>query len=151
MIRSFTGKYEMLSNFARIPVEYEGITYPTSEHAFQAAKVVGDDAARQNIASLPGPRDAKKAGKKVALRPDWEQAKYDVMVEILRDKFSLRNPQAREILLSTGDEQLVEGNTWHDNCWGDCSCPKCKDKPGRNLLGTALMQVRDEIRTSENA
>lgn len=146
MIRNFSGKYGALSNFSEYPVEYEGILYPSSEHAFQAAKVVGDDDARIAISQLPGPRAAKKAGSKVNLRSDWEQVKYDVMVEILRDKFSHRNPVARQILLGTGDEELVEGNTWHDNCWGDCSCPKCKDKPGRNLLGTALMQVRDEIR-----
>ena len=58
-----------------------------------------------------------------------------------------QNRDARQILLSTNDAILIEGNTWHDNTWGDCSCgdrPECK-KPGLNLLGKALMLVRKEL------
>jgi predicted NAD-dependent protein-ADP-ribosyltransferase YbiA (DUF1768 family) len=52
-------------------------------------------------------------------------------------------------LLDTGDEELVEGTTWHDNIWGNCSCPKCKNIPGQNRLGKLLMQIREEIKNSQ--
>lgn len=64
------------------------------------------------------------------------------MVGVLICKFG--NPELRKILLSTGDEELVEDTTsWHDNIWGNCDCPRCRNIPGQNLLGKALMQVRD--------
>lgn len=64
-------------------------------------------------------------------------------------KFS-KNENLRQILLSTEDEELVEDTTgWHDNIWGDCSCPKCQYIKGRNKLGKILMQVRDEIKTGK--
>ena len=143
-ITTFDGKWYSFSNFSYDPVVYEDIWYPTSEHAFQAAKTF-DIAERQRIASLPSPREAKAAGRKVVLRPDWEDVKYDIMVEILRDKFSERNPQARQTLLDSGTEYLEEGNTWHDNCWGNCRCARCINIEGTNFLGQALMQVRGEI------
>ena len=145
MIDSFSGAYKDLSNFAYVPVVFEGITYPTSEHAFQAAKVIGDEETRKQIAALQGPRQAKAAGRKIALRKDWEQVKEDIMFEILRDKFSIRNPSARATLISTGNEELVEGNSWHDNTWGDCYCELCEGIEGANLLGKTLMRVREEI------
>ena len=64
----------------------------------------------------------------------------------LTEKF--RIPELREKLLATGNEELVEGNTWHDNIWGNCSCDCCKKIEGQNKLGKLLMQVREEIRSS---
>lgn len=64
------------------------------------------------------------------------------MVEVLQAKFS-QNPDLQEILKGTGEEELVENTTgWHDNIWGNCECEKCVGKPGKNLLGKALMEVR---------
>ena len=64
----------------------------------------------------------------------------------LRKKFA--NPELRDLLLATGDEELVEGNYWHDNEWGNCTCPRCKNIPGKNKLGKLLMQVREEIKNN---
>lgn len=143
MIKEFSGKYEFLSNFWHSPFSYEGINYPTNEHFFQAMKT-STDAERRIIASASTPGIAKRLGRSCNLRPDWEQVKEDVMLTGLRIKFS--NPTLRTQLIMTGDAELVEGTTWHDNEWGNCTCERCKNIPGKNKLGKLLMQVRDEIR-----
>ena len=80
----------------------------------------------------------------------WEEVKDDVMLKVLRSKFR-NNEDLRNKLLETGDAILIEGTTgWHDNYWGICSCEKCGGV-GKNMLGTLLMQVRDEMRSEEVA
>jgi hypothetical protein len=80
---------------------------------------------------------------KISLRPDWEKIKVDVMRTGLMLKFT--DAALAEKLLATGDEELVEGNWWHDNTWGNCHCPQCSRVGGRNLLGMLLMEVRKEL------
>ena len=143
MIFEFDGDYAFLSNFYEAPCDYEGIHYPTVEHAFQAAKTL-DINGRKAIAAAPTPGKAKRMGRSVVLRPDWEEVKVDVMRDCLRSKF--RNTNLRRLLLATGDEELMEGNFWHDNVWGNCLCEECQDTPGRNMLGMLLMDLRTEIR-----
>lgn len=143
MIDNFDGKYAFLSNFYKSEIMLGGIRYPSVEHAFQAYKSL-ELQDRVRIASAENPGIAKRLGRHVKLRGDWEQVKDDVMYRCLVKKFE--NPKLRQKLLATGNEQLVEGNTWHDNCWGDCHCPKCECKQGENRLGKLLMRVRDEIR-----
>ena len=93
-------------------------------------------------------REAKKAGRTVKLRPDWEEVKLDVMHEACLAKFS-QHEYLKEALLSTGDEEIIENTTaWHDNIWGNCDCPRCSNKVGQNLLGKTLMRVREELRNS---
>lgn len=134
MIDKFTGEYRWLSNFYPAEILYDGLTYPTSEHAYQAAKTL-DVKKRQYIANLPSPGKAKRAGQLVVLRADWEQVKIAVMREIVRAKFS-QHPDLRFKLVQTGDEELVEGNTWGDRFWGVCN------GSGQNQLGKILMEVR---------
>lgn len=135
MIDRFDGtKHRFLSNFFMAPVTYEGILYPSTEHAFQAAKSL-DPKVRQRVANLPTPGQAKRAGRQISIRPDWEQVKYDVMSEIVLEKF-LTHSDLRQKLIDTGDEELVEGNTWGDQYWGVCN------GVGLNNLGKILMQVR---------
>ena len=143
MIKEFTGKYEFLSNFWHSPFTYEGITYPTNEHFFQAMKTLNPNE-RMWIASAATPGDSKRRGRTCKLRYDWETVKDEVMLTGLRLKFS--NPTLRTQLIMTGDEELVEGNWWHDNVWGNCSCDACRPIVGQNRLGKLLMQVREEIR-----
>jgi len=124
---------------------YEGIIYKSTEAAFQAAKTL-DVAERERIAVMT-PSQAKKAGRSLQLRPDWEEVKDKVMYDVCRAKFKMNGTlQLEEKLLATGDEELIEGNTWHDNYWGNCTCDKCKDIPGRNQLGKTLMKLREDIR-----
>jgi ribA/ribD-fused uncharacterized protein len=143
-IDSFEGSYEFLSNFYEAPVKWQGITYPTSEHAFQAAKVI-NPVTRMQIAAAPTPGKAKRMGRKVELRADWEQVKENIMYEIIKSKFT-QNTYCLLALLATGDADLVEGNDWHDNEWGDCDCPNCQNIEGKNKLGKILMRVREELR-----
>ena len=142
MIVEFDGQYYFLSNFYPSPILYEGIVYPTNEHFFQAMKTL-DQTERQKIANAETPGIAKRLGRTVQLRPDWEQIKVDVMRTGLMLKFT--DAALAKKLLATGDEELVEGNWWHDNTWGNCHCPKCSRAGGRNLLGMLLMEVRKEL------
>lgn len=136
-ILSFQGPHRFLSNFWPAPVRYGGIMFPTSEHAYQAAK--SDDVNEAvRVSLLKSPGDAKRVGRTLVVRKDWEQVKRQVMLDVLRLKFNL--PDLRRRLLATGDVQLVEGNTWGDRYWGVCN------GVGENWLGRLLMQVREECR-----
>jgi ribA/ribD-fused uncharacterized protein len=154
VIDRFTGKYECFSNFFEREFTYRGMKCKTLEHPYQALKSSDPkEFAQIMLAETPG--KAKRMGGPRGIiksfRPDWEDIKYDLMVELVRAKFS-QHADLREILLGTGDAILIEGNYHHDNIWGDCYCgrlPKC-DKAGRNLLGKALMQVREELRNAQN-
>ena len=138
-IAEFQGEYRFLSNFYAATVVFEDITYPTAEHAYQSAKTT-NMSQRRRIAQLATPADAKREGRALTpQRPDWEQVKFTVMEQVVRDKFT-RNPELREKLLATGDAYLEEGNTWNDRLWG------VYQGQGENRLGKILMQIRDELR-----
>lgn len=136
MIDSFRKKYAFLSNFYTSPLIYEGTTYKSVEHAFQAAKSL-DPEVREKIAAIATAAGAKAAGQKIVLRTNWEEIKISIMEEILLSKFS--NMSLRDKLIATGDEELVEGNNHGDKFWGVC------DGEGRNELGKALMNVRSKL------
>ena len=138
-IQSLTGKWAPLNNFW---IERNG---KSAEHIFQAAKT-DDPAERAHVLSREKPGQANYAGKRVTLRKDWEERKEGFMEEILRRKF--RDPDLRKLLDETGDAQIIEGNRWHDNYWGQCLCtrPKCASRTGRNTLGNLLMKIREENR-----
>lgn len=143
VISSFRGDHRFLSNFYQSPLEYEGLIYPNSEAAFQAAKAV-DPAERVKYTQVKNPVRSKQMGRREVLRSDWDSVAYGVMDTILHAKFS--NPTLATMLLATGDAYLEEGNHWHDNRWGRCTCEKCRDKEGQNWLGKILMGIRDELR-----
>ena len=141
VINSFTKEYRFLSNFYITPVTYEGITYPSSENAYQAAKSRDADT-RIKMATL-SPAQSKKLGQTVTLIPEWELNKVNIMETILKSKFE--NIQLARWLKDTDDAILIEGNLWHDNFWGACNCPTCADKKKLNTLGQLLMKVRSEL------
>lgn len=143
VINSFSGEYEFLSNFYSCPVEYEGIIYLNSEAAFQAAKTL-DVEKRKEFCKLP-PNKAKLEGRQLALRPDWEDVKYNVMYDIVYNKFA-QNPDLLLKLMSTKTAKLIEGNWWHDNTWGVCRCDRCYEEEGLNWLGKILEDVRLHFR-----
>lgn len=143
-ISSFSGQWAFLSNFHPAPLVWEGIEYQTSEHAFNAGKTT-DPAERQRIAAAPTPGMAKRLGRRVTLRGEWDRrVRYETMAAVLRAKFA--DPQRAAALLATGDATLTEGNRHHDQHWGDCRCgrPACA-QPGRNHLGRLLMALRAEL------
>lgn len=146
-IRRFLGDFAFLSNFAACPVEYADpgeppVTYRSVEHAFQAAKTLDGDA-RRRLAEIGSPLTAKRFGRRVLMRDDWDQMRVEVMRGLLRQKFAAE--PFRTQLLATGDAQIVEGNTWHDQLWGDCECSGHASEPGENLLGCLLMEIRSEL------
>lgn len=136
-IDSFRGEFDFLSNFHPADVLYEGINYPTSEHAYMAAKTLIINQ-RYHIASLETPKSAKQYGRQVSLRPNWDNIKFDIMKEIVKLKFT-QNPKLRDKLLATKDAILEESNWWGDTYWGTCN------GKGENNLGKILMQLRDEL------
>lgn len=137
MIAEFNGKYRFLSNFYPCIVQYEGVLYPTVEHAYQAAKTL-DASDREAIRKCRKAGDAKRVGRHVQLRPDWETVKVDTMRGLLWMKFT--STAMTELLLATGDEELLEGNWWDDTFWG-----VCRGK-GENHLGKLLMEIREQLR-----
>lgn len=143
MIKAFTDSYFFLSNFYNSPVEFEGLVYQNTEAAFQSIKVINKED-RKDFCNL-NPSQAKLKGRRINLRPDWEEVKDIYMYRIVKNKF-LQNPKLKNLLIKTGDEELEEGNTWHDNYWGNCYCSRCKNILGKNKLGIILMQVREEFK-----
>ncbi len=138
-INKFDGKYRFLSNFYPCKIELDGIRYPSVEHAFQAAKTLNIQE-RKNIAVCRSAADAKRIGRYVALRTNWDSIKVQVMLDLLRSKF--KSLKLKQKLIDTSDSLIVEGNTWNDTFWGQC------DGVGKNMLGKLLMQVRSEINES---
>lgn len=136
IINAFRKEYFFLSNFYKCNVTYKGITYNSSEAAFQAQKCP----ARAREFSKLDASDAKAMGRHVTLRRDWEAVKDNVMYEIVKTKFT-QNETLKERLLATGDSELVEGNDWNDKYWGVCN------GVGKNMLGKILMSVRTELKS----
>ena len=139
MIDSFRNEYSFLSNYSCSPFCIDTVLFPTMEHYFQASKASNQEDYLR-IAYAPTPGDAKRLGRRIQLRPDWEEVKDNVMLIGLRKKFA--DPELRDLLLATGDEELVEGNYWGDTYWGVCN------GIGQNKLGKLLMQVREEIKNN---
>lgn len=136
MINKFRGTNRFLSNFFETDVTWEGLTYPSSEAAFQAAKTL-DQEERKRFCTMP-PTQAKREGYRVKLRNDWEEVKVQLMYEIVLAKFT-QNEFLKQKLISTGNEWLEEGNTWGDKTWGTVN------GVGNNYLGKVLMAVRSVL------
>lgn len=140
------GKLEHLpaSNFFPSPFDTKLGVAPTIEHYFAAAKTLDDDA-RIEILAAPTPGAAKRMGRHVRLRPDWESVKLGVMTEALRRKFDHVDSPLGQWLLSTDPYVLVEGNTWGDTFWGVVT-DRDGHQTGDNWLGQLLMIRRAELR-----
>jgi hypothetical protein len=141
-----SGVYYEFSNFYASPVTYNGLTYKTSEGAFQAQKC---PERASEFVDMTGSQ-AKKRGRAVPMRPDWDDVKFNIMCEIVLAKFS-QNERLKRKLLSTGNAWLVENTTgWHDNIWGACSCSRCMKSEAKDWLGIALMKARAKLRDAES-
>lgn len=138
-VKGFFGKYFFLSNFYVADVYFEGLKYPSSENAYQAAKSL-DENIRKEFLKLTCAK-AKNKGQNIIIREDWDIAKYDVMFSVVYDKF-FRHKELRELLLKTGDKYLEETNHWNDRYYGVCN------GEGQNILGKILMSVREILRSN---
>lgn len=140
-ITCFRGAYWPLSNFSLSLVRYEGVTFPTVENAFQAAKHAEPTIEWLELMSQVTASEAKIKGRRCPLREDWEEVKESIMLDLLRQKFRTHR-YSHDVLLGTRDAELIETNTWNDKEWGVCN------GEGKNKLGKLLMRVRAELRSA---
>jgi ribA/ribD-fused uncharacterized protein len=139
-IKGFAGENRWLSNFWPCVIVFEDMEFKNSEAAFQAAKT--KFLVEREPFQIMEAGKAKRAGKELTLRHDWEEVKLQIMYNILKDKFC-RNPELAVKLLETGDKYLEETNWWNDTYWGVCR------GVGQNQLGIILMRVRDELKLNQ--
>lgn len=129
----FKGEHTFLSNMTPCgPIVRDGIAYSCTESAYQAAKCA-NPAERILFAKLNG-YEAKKLGRRIRVRPDWNEIRVDVMRDVLKQKFSDPTLLAR---LKAVQEPIYEDNTWRDTFWGRYN------GIGENILGKLLMEIRD--------
>jgi len=143
MITKFKDKYRFLSNFYMKSFYIRGREYKSLEHAYQSFKCVRESE-HEWVRNSPTSKKAKYFGKKVKVRKNWDNVKYDLMFKLLKIKFD--DEELKTLLLNTNDEELIEENYWHDNYWGNCTCDKCSNIIGKNKLGELLMIIRDDIK-----
>ncbi len=143
-IYGFQGDYRFLSNFDPTPLVYGGLQIKTAEHLYNALKTNSLEEAL-HVLDAPTPGQAKTRGRKVTLKDDWETVKFKAMQTTIGVKF-IGNLRLASKLVETGDLELIEANTWHDQIWGDCFCgePQC-DSDGQNNLGKLLMELRSDL------
>lgn len=134
-ITSFRDENYFLSNMYPCIITLGKHTFTCAEAAFQAAKCPERMAEFYNLNGF----EAKKLGRTVALRSDWDEVKLKVMHTILRAKFH-QHLDLMKKLIHTKSTYLIEGNTWGDTFWGICN------GAGKNNLGRLLMWVRHEIK-----
>ena len=135
-VMGFFREHRPLSNFHLETFEWSGMTWPSSENAYQAAKAPGSEWLK--FAKM-SPGDSRKAGQLVKIdKVDWDSRKYDVMKSVLIEKFN-QSPIARKVLVGTGDAHLEECNWWGDRWFGTVR------GYGENNLGKILMDIRKTL------
>lgn len=138
-INFYTPKFYVFNNFSAHAIEFRGKLYPTSEHAYQAAKCI-DSQGQEAIRNARSPIQAKILANetyKAARDPDWGSKKVAIVEEILRAKLA-QHPEAQEALRESGREDIVEDSPI-DYFWGVGA-----DGTGQNMLGKLWMKIRDE-------
>lgn len=152
MITRFDGRYAFLSNFYPCEIEHQGIYYKSVETYYVAMKIKSDQQidgryigyidCRELISKIKNPGEVKQLGRILKVRKDWEDVKMGVMLWGVREKF--KHDDLKQMLLDTGEQELIEGNWWGDQYWG------VYNGKGDNNLGKILMRVRSEIRSELN-
>ncbi len=136
----FKDEFEFLSNFYPSPINHEGRKYPTVEHFYQAMKTL-DHTERSMIRLSPTPGKAKRLGRDILLRSDWEDVRFSYMSIGVHIKFHT-HPHLRQKLLAI-PKTISEWNTWHDNYWGACTCENCMLIHPEDKLGYILQTIRE--------
>jgi ribA/ribD-fused uncharacterized protein len=135
MIESFHGEHRYLSNFWPVEIKYNGLIFKSVESAYQASKC--KDKEDMHMFSDLSAYDAKKLGRKIEIREDWEDVRIDIMKDLIALKF---HPESNLLnaLVRTYPNKIVEGNHWNDTFWGICR------GEGENNLGKILMEHREK-------
>jgi len=138
MIREFNDTYRWLSNFYPCKVVHNGRIFLSVENAYQSAK--SDDDRWIQFCQTFSPGIVKAASKELQLdRNLWDKRKLQIMEEFLSQKF--HQEPFKSMLTLTGNEELQEGNSWHDTFWGI----DLKTGKGQNHLGKLIMKIRDRL------
>ncbi|WP_280829842.1 NADAR family protein [Mycobacterium sp. OTB74] len=146
VIDRFRGDHYFLSNFYPAVTPHRGHHFPTSEHAYMAARTT-DAGAVAAILAASVPTHAQQIGRTATQLANWDQHRFRLMEEILIAKFT-HNPELADKLIATTGSLLIEGNTWHDQTWGNCTCDEHRGLAGENALGVCLMAVRMHLAAS---
>lgn len=136
-ISFFDDDYDFLSNLFKSPTEFDGDTYPSVEHAFQASKTNSKEE-REKLKNISSPLKAKVFGMQIKPDKEWEKQKYNYMYSICLSKFK-NNEDLKRRLLETNDLTLI--NSCNDTYWG------ISKDVGENNLGKILMDIRKELTT----
>ena len=143
-ITIFKNEYSFLNNFYQRKIYYKGILFPTIEHAFQASKYENIDEMKK-ISIIQNALDAKKEGLLITPTDYWIKNKNNIMFDLLNVKFNLYNRDLREKLIQTSGKNIINGNFYHDNYWGNCYCNKCSQINKLNIIGKMLTLIRENI------
>lgn len=138
-IKQFKGDYEALSNFSECQIRMGGVYYPSVEHAYQAAKTIDKKERELFLNDNVTAGRAKRIGRTITIREEWDDIKVSVMRELCRQKYNI--PKYQQILLLTGDALIQEGNNWNDLFWG----VDLQSGVGNNNLGKILMAIRSDL------
>lgn len=135
-------------------IKYKGLTFFNSEQAFMWEKAIffGDMESAEKILKDPDPARCKAIGRRIENfnAEEWAKVSYEIMVAVNYAKYS-QNPRLKRTLLSTENKTIVEASPY-DKIWGiglhweDDACLDEKNWDGQNLLGKALMEVREKLR-----
>ena len=143
-----SGEYGCFSNLFRRDMVFEGETFPTAEHCYQAAKP-RDPKVRAWLLSAPSPSLLAMAAHGLYswdIAPGWSRGRRDRMRAVVLAKFA-QHPDLAGILLGTGDARIVESATVDNDVnrrWGEV---KVKGQwVGTNHLGLILMETRGKLR-----
>lgn len=142
MIPQFVGPYAFLSNAYPVKVTLDGLTFPSVENAYQAAKTL--DVEKRLQFTVCTATYARKLGTQLPRRPDWEQIREDILYKLLKQKFQKGTPLAQQ-LVKTGDAYLCDINNTHSTYLGACICARCVYTKHHNALGELLMRIREEL------
>lgn len=139
-VGKFQGKLDFLSNMYKCRIEFDGLTYPSTENFYQAMKCKYPHE-REKFTTI-NPYESKKLGRVVEVRSDWEEIKIIIMKQAIDLKFEDKHLQ--DLLIHVHDNDLVEENNWGDTFWGICN------GVGKNYLGQILKDKKHKILNERN-
>jgi len=134
---------DFLSNSYPSVISFEGLLYPTVQHAYEASKTNNLEI-RELIRKCKTASDAKKLSRSITVEKEWVESKIRIMKNLIREKF--QNPFLRHMLLLTDNLKLIHENSSNDKFWGVLK----NKREGENWLGKILEEVREEIKSQEN-
>jgi ribA/ribD-fused uncharacterized protein len=136
-ITEFQGEFRWLSNFFPVQIEYEGLTYPSVEHAYQAGKLINIEDRKLFLIMSAG--QAKKLWRNYPTYNLTEEFRLNLMYQLLSIKFN--QEPFKSLLIATGDCYIQEGNRFGDTFFGYC----LKTNQGKNHLGQMIMNIREKL------